>query len=87
MAESYTLHYFDGRGAGERTRWICKIGKIPFEDLRYSFPEQQEAKAAGKLAPNLGRLPILDVKGADGAVVARIPQSKAIERFLAKKVG
>jgi len=78
---SYKFIYFDGRGAGERVRWLFKIAKVDFEDVRYSFDEMKKAQAEGKFVVALDKLPILEVDG------VQIPQSKAMERFLAKQVG
>lgn len=66
-----------------------------YEDKRYGFsfgtpgdfstiqrPEFDEDKAAGKMDISMGKVPVLD-GGPDFA----LPQSKAIERYLAKKFG
>lgn len=82
---TYALHYFDGRGTGERIRWVFKLGKIPFEDVRYTFETMKEAKATGKFRTSLGKLPLLLVT--EGMTTVEIPQSKAIERFVAQKAG
>lgn len=91
---TYKLTYFDIRGLAEISRWLFKIAKVDFEDARFSFafgtpgdfstiqrPEFDAAKAAGELDPALGKVPILEVDG------AKIGQSKAIERFLARELG
>merc|ERR1719291_890732 len=44
-------------------------------------PEFDAAKAAGDLDPSMGKVPLLTVDG------AKICQSKAIERYLAKALG
>eukprot|EP00667_Euglena_gracilis_P008079 EG_transcript_8181 len=90
----YTLRYFDARGVVEVVRFLFAIAGVPYEDHRYRFtfgkpgdfstismPEFEADKAAGKLNPNMGRLPILEVNG------VCIGQSKAIERYLARQFG
>merc|ERR1719454_2164648 len=44
-------------------------------------PEFDKAKEEGLLVPSMGKLPVFEVGG------VRVGQSKAIERFVAKKVG
>eukprot|EP00416_Gambierdiscus_australes_P015438 CAMPEP_0171069778 /NCGR_PEP_ID=MMETSP0766_2-20121228/9355_1 /TAXON_ID=439317 /ORGANISM="Gambierdiscus australes, Strain CAWD 149" /LENGTH=226 /DNA_ID=CAMNT_0011526193 /DNA_START=99 /DNA_END=779 /DNA_ORIENTATION=+ len=91
---SYKLTYFDVRGVAEVARWLFKVAKVNFEDVRYSIsfgtpgdfstiirPEFDEAKASGALEVSLGKLPILEVDG------VKIAQSKAIERYLARELG
>jgi len=89
-SSTYRLTYFDARGAGELSRVLLTLGKQEYEDKRYpiafvdgkpSVPDFQKAKEAGDLKANMGRVPILDVDGVE------IGQSKAIERFLARKLG
>jgi glutathione S-transferase len=75
------LHYFDGRGTGETTRLLLKATRTEFEDMRYTFDQFKELKAAGTFASNLDRLPALEVDG------VMIGQSKTCERFVAKHVG
>lgn len=89
------MRYFDGRGVAETARMIFKIAGEEFEDFRYPFSfgvpgdfstikrEEFEAdKAAGKMDVNMGKVPVLDA-GPDFS----LPQSKAIERFLAARFG
>lgn len=85
------LLYFDGRGVIELARIMMKVGGIPFEDHRFSIkikdgggfetPEFAAAKAAGDLAANMDRAPLLIVGN------TKIGQSKAIERYVAHKCG
>jgi glutathione S-transferase len=88
------LSYFDIRGVAETTRYVLAVSKTPYEDFRYPLTfgtpgdfstivrtEFDAALAAGKLDANLNKLPILEV---DGQLIG---QSKAIERFVAKRVG
>eukprot|EP01035_Chromulina_nebulosa_P019537 gene19537-25435_t len=62
---------------------MFKIAKVPFEDIRFDYPPNEFTvlKAAGKFAANMNRVPILEYNGFN------IGQSKAIERFVAKKLG
>jgi glutathione S-transferase len=92
------LTYFDVRGLAETVRYMFAVAKQPYEDERLSIsldfkdgkpdfstikrPEFDEAKAAGKLDAGCGKVPILTVNGKD-----QFGQSKAIERYLARKLG
>jgi prostaglandin-H2 D-isomerase / glutathione transferase len=90
---SMKLCYFNGRGLAETSRFIFAITEQPYTDFRYPLDiidwstytfrrdEFDQDKADGKLACSLNKLPYLEV---DGEV---IPQSKSIERYLARKFG
>ena len=85
------LSYFNARGLAETSRILLAVAQADYEDFRYplkiidwstySFERKEfdSDKASGKLANSLGKLPFLEV---DGHI---IPQSKAIERYLARK--
>jgi glutathione S-transferase len=82
------LKYFGARGAAETARVILALAEAEYTDTRFEIapgsfeaPEFKKAKESGDLDANLGRAPLLVVDG------AQIGQSKAIERFLAKKFG
>jgi len=90
---SYTLAYFDARGVAEVIRFIFAAAKQEYEDRRFSLtfgtpgdfstiirPEFDEAKASGLLDPSCGKAPCLLIDG-----VPSLGQSKAIERYLARK--
>lgn len=97
MSESVSskpkLVYFNGRGLAETTRLLFAVAGVEYEDFRYPLKvidfsifkfEREEFnadKAAGKLAKSLHKLPYLEV---DGEV---IPQSKAVERYVARRYG
>ena len=83
---SLELKYFDLRGAAETARLILALGDEEYTDLRYEIapgtmnaPEFKASKESGALDANLGRAPLLLVDGKP------VGQSKAIERYLAKK--
>eukprot|EP01035_Chromulina_nebulosa_P019536 gene19536-25434_t len=80
---TYKLTYFNIRALAEITRIMFKIAKVPFEDIRLEHPPKEFTvlKAAGKFAINMNRVPILEYNGIE------IGQSKAIDRFVAKKLG
>jgi len=91
----FTLRYFDGRGVAETSRMLFVLAGEDFEDKRYSISfgtpgdfstiqrdEFDADKAAGKMDVAMGKVPVLEA-GADFA----LPQSKAIERYLAAKFG
>ncbi len=87
QSKSIELKYFDARGAAETARIILTFAGQEFKDSRYeitpgtmSAPAFIEAKESGELDMNLGRAPLLVTEG--GEVIG---QSKAIERYLAKK--
>lgn len=85
------LVYFNGRGLAETSRLVFAICGQNYEDFRYPLEiidwtthnmvreEFLEDKNSGKLLGSLNKLPYLEV---DGQI---IPQSKAIERYLAKR--
>lgn len=88
------LRYFQGRGVAETTRYMLAIACVEYDDFRYSLtfgvpgdfstmqrPEFDADKAAGKLDASLGKVPLLIVDGVE------IAQSKAIERYVARKYG
>jgi glutathione S-transferase len=80
------LKYFNARGAAETIRTILAITGEDYIDTRFEItpgtmnaPEFIKAKENGDLDMNLGRAPLLVTS--EGV----IGQSKAIERYLAKK--
>lgn len=85
------LTYFDIRGLAETSRILLAIGDEEYVDYRYPLEiidmatynmkkvEFESDKKDGKLVKSLNKLPFLEI---DGVI---IPQSKAIERFLAKR--
>ena len=92
------LTYFNVRGLAETTRMLFAINnqngeREEYEDFRYplevidmsTFNMKKEEfdndKKEGKLVHSLNKLPFLEV---DGVI---IPQSKTIERFLARRFG
>eukprot|EP01084_Bolivina_argentea_P243138 407658_1 len=86
-APQYKLSYFNLRGRGELTRLMFHASETEFEDFRYPIefkdgkPNSElfgKDKLAGKFA--FGQLPVLEVEG------TQIPQSHAIERFVARRL-
>ena len=85
------LVYFNVRGLAETSRMILALGEQKYEDFRYPLDvvdmtthqmvkeEFDKDKADGKLVSSLNKVPYLEV---DNQI---IPQSKAIERFLASR--
>tara|TARA_Y100000996_G_scaffold415271_1_gene409081 strand:- start:2464 stop:3117 length:654 start_codon:yes stop_codon:yes gene_type:complete len=85
------LTYFNGRGLAETSRILFAINGEEYEDFRYPLEvidmskyemkkeEFDTDKADGKLVKSLNKLPFLEVDG------VTIPQSKSIERFLARR--
>ena len=90
-SSKYELKYFDGKGAVETARYVMALSGTKYTDTRWkmdmSKPYGQRcegfmnAKASGDLAANLDRAPILLVDG------VAIGESKAIERFVARRCG
>lgn len=83
----FQLKYFNARGAAEGSRLIFAIAGEEYEDKRFDIipgtmdsPDFKNAKESGELAMNLGRAPVLVTP--EGVTIG---QSKAIERFLAKR--
>ena len=85
------LNYFNGRGLAETSRLILAAADVKYEDFRYPIEvldwktykmvreEFDKDKASGVLWRSMGKLPFLQV---DDNVIS---QSKAIERYLARK--
>ena len=83
----YKLTYFNGRGLAETSRYLFALAGVEYEDFRYppaANGVQSPAFEAVKDSLPFGQLPILQVGGASGVVLA---QSKAIERYLAHQFG
>ena len=83
------LKYFDIQGAAETCRVIFALCNKEYDDARYaidqktfSSPAFLAAKESGELKFNLNRAPVLVTE--EGKTIG---QSKAIERYLAKKFG
>mmetsp|Transcript_19114 Transcript_19114/g.52688 ORF Transcript_19114/g.52688 Transcript_19114/m.52688 type:complete len:217 (+) Transcript_19114:1-651(+) len=81
------LVYFNGRGLAEVARYLLHIAGVAYEDYRWPIsadfkrPEFDKEKEAGAFDVNMGRIPILEVDG------AQIGQSQPIVRYLARKYG
>lgn len=77
------LTYFDGRGRAEPARLLLALGKEPYEYEAVSVQTWQtpEGKAHYLERTPFGQLPLLE----DG--VLRLCQSRAINRYLARKLG
>ena len=71
------LHYLDVYGRAEIIRIILHYNKVPFEDIRYSFPEWIEKKSNFKF----NQIPILEIDG------KQLSQSNSIARYLAQLYG
>jgi glutathione S-transferase len=85
----FQLQYFNARGAAEGIRILFALGDEEYDDIRFDItpgtmdsPAFKTAKEGGKLAMNLDRAPILVTP--EGVTIG---QSKAIERFLARRYG
>ena len=83
------LKYFNARGAAETSRILLAIGGDPYEDIRFDIipgkmesPAFSAAKETGELKMNLNRAPVLVTP--EGVTIG---QSKAIERYLARRFG
>jgi prostaglandin-H2 D-isomerase / glutathione transferase len=73
------LTYFNLRGRAEVIRFIFVAAGVDYTDDRFSFDELAARKQSGELNANFGRAPVLSFDGQS------FGQSKALERFLAKK--
>jgi len=83
------LKYFDIKGAAETCRVLLALGGEDYTDTRYQMdpttfqsPQFLEDKSSGKLSINLNRAPVLITPSG-----RTIGQSKAIERYIARKCG
>lgn len=79
---AYRLVYFNGKARAEIIRYIFKVAKVPFQDDRMTPTEFATRKANGEFIANFDRIPILYLENNQS-----YGQSKAIERYLAKKFG
>jgi prostaglandin-H2 D-isomerase / glutathione transferase len=79
---SYRLAYFNGKARAEIIRYIFKVAKVPFVDDRMAPADYATRKANGEFRANFDRLPVLYLENNQA-----VGQSKAIERYLAKKFG
>ncbi|XP_066998890.1 glutathione S-transferase [Anabrus simplex] len=77
MAPKYKLTYFNAKALAEPIRFLFAYGGLEFEDVRISTKDWPNHKSSFPY----GKVPTLEV---DGQI---IDQSKAIGRYLAKKVG
>ena len=84
----YKLTYFNLRALAETSRYLFALAHQPYEDYRYPTAPAGSTARPGfdeiKESLPFGQVPILQVGGEDGPVIA---QSKAIERFLARRFG
>lgn len=88
----FELVYFNGRGLAETSRILLAYTATPYVDKRFPLEvidlenrrfkreEFDTAKAEGAFALSLGKVPFLRTQG------VTVSQSKAIERFLAKRL-
>ncbi|MEH6546642.1 MAG: glutathione S-transferase family protein [Sneathiella sp.] len=71
------LHYFNGRGRAETTRWMLAVSQIAFENVPIETPEALAAlRASGKLP--FDQMPLLEIDGLN------LSQSTAMIRYLAR---
>ncbi|CAB61104.1 glutathione transferase [Caenorhabditis elegans] len=76
---SYKLTYFNVRGYGEPARILFHLADVPFEDFRMTIGDGTWENLKAKTP--FGQAPVLSVDGFE------IPQSAAINRYLAKQFG
>jgi len=79
VAPKYHLTYFNSQGKAEVSRLIFALAHEPFIDER--VPKSASFVALKESLP-FGQLPVLQIDGEGGPVLA---QSRAIERFLARR--
>ena len=84
----YKLSYFNVRALAETSRYLFALGHQEYDDFRYPDPPPGSTGRPGfdeiKDSMPFGQVPTLQVGGDNGPVIA---QSKAIERFLARRFG
>eukprot|EP00026_Physarum_polycephalum_P014516 Phypoly_transcript_15038.p1 GENE.Phypoly_transcript_15038~~Phypoly_transcript_15038.p1 ORF type:complete len:176 (+),score=36.61 Phypoly_transcript_15038:66-593(+) len=81
MTDTYKLTYFNARALAEVSRLMFAIANVKYEDKRYPTEGDRPEWKADKGKYYFEKIPELEYNG------HVIPQSKAIERFLAKKLG
>nr|XP_022333862.1 S-crystallin SL11-like [Crassostrea virginica] len=74
---SYKLYYFNAKGRAEISRLIFAAAGVKYEDVRVQGADWPKLKAS---MPQEA-MPVLEVDG------KKIPQSRAIDRFLAREYG
>ncbi|UJR28039.1 hypothetical protein I4U23_009296 [Adineta vaga] len=85
-SSTYKLIYFAGRGLAETSRMLLKAAGQEFEDYRYpiTMKDGQYIRAewdADKTKYTYEKIPVLEIDGGKYTIA----QSKAIERFLARR--
>ncbi|OMJ68697.1 hypothetical protein SteCoe_33783 [Stentor coeruleus] len=71
------LHYFDGWGRAERTRWLLMSYNIDYTEKLYEWEEWLKLRSSIEF----GQLPALEI---DGHLII---QSIAIDKYIARKIG
>jgi len=79
---TYKLTYFNGRGLAEISRLLFAAANVAYEDDRLPVEEDRKTWLAMKATTPFAKIPVLTVNG-----FHRVAQSKAIERFLARRLG
>lgn len=72
------LHYFNGRGRAETTRWMLAANQIAFENAIINTPDQMAELRESGLLP-FDQIPLLEIDG------HAISQSSATIRYLARR--
>ena len=80
----YTLTYFNGRGLAETSRYMFALAGVAYEDQRLQGDSKSQQFQQTKDELPFGQVPVLQLHGPAGPLIA---QSKAIERFLARRFG
>jgi len=72
------LHYFEGRGRAETTRWMLAVNRIDFQNIAVQTPIELAAlRASGKLP--FDQMPLLELDKLN------LSQSSAMVRYLARR--
>jgi glutathione S-transferase len=92
-----TLVYFDAKGLAETSRILLALAQVDYSDKRYPIEivdpvkhiyvrdEFDQDKKAGAFDKSMGKLPMLIIN--ENFTTVKIPQSKAIERYISKRYG
>ncbi len=80
MGEFAKLHYFNGRGRAETTRWMLAANQIEFENVSIATPENFDALKKSEKLP-FNQLPLLEIDGLN------LSQSAAMVGYLARRGG
>jgi len=60
VANKYKLWYFDCYGRAEPIRMLLALAKVPYEDIRFEFPEFSKLKEEQSEKFEFGQVPVIE---------------------------